>query len=64
MQGTWTRDSSHLCPREPDENKVFPILILELNYPHPRLLIEKFPAGNQGSGLHCHLYFQPNRVLL
>jgi hypothetical protein len=28
MRGAGTRDNSHLCPRESDENKVFPILIL------------------------------------
>jgi hypothetical protein len=47
---------SHPYPRLPVGGELFPIYIpVGKKLPHPHPLIEEFPAGNQGSGPHCHL---------
>jgi hypothetical protein len=46
----------HPRPRLPTGGELFPIYIpVGKKLPHPHPLIEEFPAGNRGSGPHCHL---------
>jgi hypothetical protein len=50
----------HPHPRLPVGGENFPVYIpVGEKFPHPRPLIEEFPAGNRGSGPHCHLYPLP-----